>query len=141
MRLIFCVCTGVDPSNMLKIVIGPVICVFLLLLMGGVGFFMFKKKYVSSLIFITNVFPALSDFIHFVCRQTEGPTGRLYTSPNPEYFSPDEGEQHSVLLYMEEETSLVPFGRIMLRSIQIQFSSVCFNITLTVVLIQCDDHI
>jgi len=28
-------------------------------------------------------------------RQTEGPTGRLYTSPNPEYFSPDEGEQFS----------------------------------------------
>ncbi|KAA0719463.1 Insulin receptor [Triplophysa tibetana] len=56
----------VDPSNMLKIVIGPVICALLLLLMGGVGFFMFKKK------------------------QTEGPTGRLYTSPNPEYFSPDE---------------------------------------------------
>uniref|UniRef100_A0A673MM63 Tyrosine-protein kinase receptor n=1 Tax=Sinocyclocheilus rhinocerous TaxID=307959 RepID=A0A673MM63_9TELE len=28
-------------------------------------------------------------FVHLT-RQTEGPTGRLYTSPNPEYFSPDE---------------------------------------------------
>uniref|UniRef100_A0A3B1J7U9 Tyrosine-protein kinase receptor n=1 Tax=Astyanax mexicanus TaxID=7994 RepID=A0A3B1J7U9_ASTMX len=56
----------VDPSNMLKIVIAPVICIFLLLLMGLAGFIVFKKK------------------------QTEGPTGRLYTSPNPEYLSPDE---------------------------------------------------
>ncbi|KAL7879359.1 hypothetical protein SRHO_G00016130 [Serrasalmus rhombeus] len=55
----------VDPSNMLKIVIAPVICVALLLMLVG-GFAMFKKK------------------------QTEGPTGRLYTSPNPEYLSPDE---------------------------------------------------
>ncbi|XP_076829396.1 insulin receptor a [Brachyhypopomus gauderio] len=54
------------PSNLLKIVIGPVICILLLLLMALSGFIMFKKK------------------------QTEGPTGRLYTSPNPEYLSPDE---------------------------------------------------
>ncbi|XP_035392398.1 insulin receptor a [Electrophorus electricus] len=54
------------PSSMLKIVIGPVICVLLLFLMALSGFIIFKKK------------------------QTEGPTGRLYTSPNPEYLSPDE---------------------------------------------------
>ncbi len=34
--------------NILKIAIGPVICGVLLFLMGVVGFFMFKKKYVFS---------------------------------------------------------------------------------------------
>ncbi|XP_076149806.1 insulin receptor a [Alosa pseudoharengus] len=56
----------VDTTNMLKIVIGPVICSILLVMMMCLGIFVFKKK------------------------QTEGPTGRLYTSPNPEYLSPDE---------------------------------------------------
>ncbi|XP_063074525.1 insulin receptor a isoform X2 [Engraulis encrasicolus] len=56
----------VDPTSMLKIVIGPVICICLLFVVMCVGFVVFKKK------------------------QTEGPTGRLYTSPNPEYLSPDE---------------------------------------------------
>ncbi|KAL2097182.1 hypothetical protein ACEWY4_006389 [Coilia grayii] len=56
----------VDPTSMLKIVIGPVICICLLVVVVCVGFVVFKKK------------------------QTEGPTGRLYTSPNPEYLSPDE---------------------------------------------------
>ncbi|XP_030628980.1 insulin receptor a isoform X1 [Chanos chanos] len=49
-----------------SIVIGPVICGILIFVMGIGGFVMFKRK------------------------QTEGPTGRLYTSPNPEYLSPDE---------------------------------------------------
>ncbi|XP_062849775.1 insulin receptor a [Trichomycterus rosablanca] len=56
----------VDASNMLKIIIGPVVCIILLLLMGTAGFIYFKRK------------------------RMEGPTGVLYTSPNPEYFNPDE---------------------------------------------------
>lgn len=55
----------VDASNMLKLVIAPVVCIVLLLLVVA-GLFLFKK------------------------RRTEGPTGRLYTSPNPEYFNPDD---------------------------------------------------
>uniref|UniRef100_A0A8C8F2Y4 Tyrosine-protein kinase receptor n=1 Tax=Oncorhynchus tshawytscha TaxID=74940 RepID=A0A8C8F2Y4_ONCTS len=53
----------VDPSNMLKIIIGSVIFIVLLILMTAGGFLMFKKK------------------------QTQGPSGPLYTSSNPEYLS------------------------------------------------------
>ncbi|XP_055740156.1 insulin receptor-like [Salvelinus fontinalis] len=53
----------VDPSNMLKIIIGSVIFIVLLILMTAGGFVMFKKK------------------------QTQGPSGPLYTSSNPEYLS------------------------------------------------------
>ncbi|KAM6948796.1 insulin receptor a [Aplochiton taeniatus] len=52
-----------DPSSVLKIVIGPVICFVLLLLVAAVGFVMFKKK------------------------QTQGPSGPIYASSNPEYLS------------------------------------------------------
>ncbi|XP_061094093.1 insulin receptor b [Conger conger] len=52
-----------DPDGILKIVIGPVICIILLLIVGGGVFMEFKKK------------------------QTEGPTGPLYASSNPEYLS------------------------------------------------------
>ncbi|KAG7267041.1 hypothetical protein CRUP_017281 [Coryphaenoides rupestris] len=61
-------------SGLLKIVIGPVICFILLLCIAAGGFVMFKKK------------------------QTEGPTGPLIASSNPEYISasdvyvPDEWE-------------------------------------------------
>ncbi|CAL8254318.1 unnamed protein product [Merluccius merluccius] len=61
-------------SGLLKIVIGPVICFILLLCVGGGVFVIFKKK------------------------QTEGPTGPLIASSNPEYISasdvyvPDEWE-------------------------------------------------
>ncbi|XP_064187781.1 insulin receptor b [Anguilla rostrata] len=51
-----------DP-DILKIVIGPVICIILLLIVGGGVFMVFKKK------------------------QTDGPTGPLYASSNPEYLS------------------------------------------------------
>ncbi|KAM9500479.1 insulin receptor a [Clarias gariepinus] len=56
----------VDPTNMLKMILVPVVCVVLLVLLATGGFIMFRRK------------------------QAEGPTGRLYTSPNPEYLSPDE---------------------------------------------------
>ncbi|KAM4605480.1 insulin receptor a [Polymixia lowei] len=64
----------VDPTNLVKIVIGPVICFILLLIVAAAGFFMFKKK------------------------QTQGPSGPIYASSNPEYLSandmyePDEWE-------------------------------------------------
>ncbi|KAK6291194.1 hypothetical protein J4Q44_G00384050 [Coregonus suidteri] len=53
----------VDPSNMVKIIIGPVIFIVLLILVVAGGFVMFKKK------------------------QTQGPSGPLYISCNPEYLS------------------------------------------------------
>ncbi|KAJ8357694.1 hypothetical protein SKAU_G00204880 [Synaphobranchus kaupii] len=52
-----------DPFSVVKIVIAPVICVVLLLVMAGGAFLAFKKK------------------------QTQGPTGPLYASSNPEYLS------------------------------------------------------
>ncbi|KAG9350665.1 hypothetical protein JZ751_024554 [Albula glossodonta] len=52
-----------DRDGVVKIVIGPVICLILLLFVGGCVFMVFKKK------------------------QTEGPTGPLYASSNPEYLS------------------------------------------------------
>ncbi|XP_055721877.1 insulin receptor-like isoform X2 [Salvelinus fontinalis] len=52
----------VDPSNLL-IIIGPVIFMVLLVLVAAGGFVMFRKK------------------------QTQGPSGPLYTSSNPEYLS------------------------------------------------------
>ncbi|XP_058870993.1 insulin receptor-like [Acipenser ruthenus] len=63
-----------NHSNLAKIVIGPVICIILVLGAAGVVFMVVKK------------------------RQTEGPTGPLYASSNPEYLSandvyvPDEWE-------------------------------------------------
>ncbi|KAJ8373287.1 hypothetical protein AAFF_G00266430 [Aldrovandia affinis] len=51
------------PFSMVKIVIGPVICVALLLVVAAGAFVVFKKK------------------------QTQGPTGPLYASSNPEYLS------------------------------------------------------
>uniref|UniRef100_A0A8C3AAE6 Tyrosine-protein kinase receptor n=3 Tax=Cyclopterus lumpus TaxID=8103 RepID=A0A8C3AAE6_CYCLU len=52
-----------DPLYVLKIVVGPVICFVLLLFVAGAGFFMFKKN------------------------QTQGPSGPIYASSNPEYLS------------------------------------------------------
>ncbi|XP_023674618.2 insulin receptor-like [Paramormyrops kingsleyae] len=52
-----------DPFSMVKIVIGPVICIILLLAVATSGFLVFRKK------------------------RTEGPTGPLYASSNPEYLS------------------------------------------------------
>eukprot|EP00064_Thunnus_orientalis_P015399 superscaffoldBa00002846_g15451 len=52
-----------DPLNILKIVIGPVICFVLLLFVAVAGFVMFKKN------------------------QTQGPSGPIYASSNPEYLS------------------------------------------------------
>ncbi|XP_052332101.1 insulin receptor-like [Oncorhynchus keta] len=52
----------VDPSNLL-IIIGPVIFIVLLILVAAGGFVIFRKK------------------------QTQGPSGPLYTSSNPEYLS------------------------------------------------------
>ncbi|XP_071765280.1 insulin receptor a [Centroberyx gerrardi] len=52
-----------DPINVVKIVIGPVICFILLLFVAAAGFVMFKKK------------------------QTQGPSGPIYASSNPEYLS------------------------------------------------------
>ncbi|TNN58058.1 Insulin receptor [Liparis tanakae] len=52
-----------DPLYVLKIIIGPVICFILLLFVAAAGFFMFKKN------------------------QTQGPSGPIYASSNPEYLS------------------------------------------------------
>ncbi|XP_068604714.1 insulin receptor a [Brachionichthys hirsutus] len=52
-----------DPLYILKIVIGPIICFVLLLCVSTIGFIMFKKN------------------------QTQGPSGPLYASSNPEYLS------------------------------------------------------
>ncbi|KAK6311155.1 hypothetical protein J4Q44_G00192100 [Coregonus suidteri] len=52
----------VDPSSLL-IIVGPVIFVVLLILVAAGGFVVFRKK------------------------QTQGPSGPLYTSSNPEYLS------------------------------------------------------
>ncbi|KAG5848045.1 hypothetical protein ANANG_G00132670 [Anguilla anguilla] len=52
-----------DPFSIAKIVVGPVVCVILLLVMVAGAFLAFKKK------------------------QTQGPTGPLYASSNPEYLS------------------------------------------------------
>ncbi|KAM9789417.1 insulin receptor a [Neosynchiropus ocellatus] len=52
-----------DPLNVVKIVIGPVICFVLLLFIAVAGFVMFKKN------------------------QTQGPSGPIYASSNPEYLS------------------------------------------------------
>ncbi|KAF3858021.1 hypothetical protein F7725_011222 [Dissostichus mawsoni] len=52
-----------DPLYAVKIVIGPIICFVLLLFVAGAGFVMFKKS------------------------QTQGPSGPIYASSNPEYLS------------------------------------------------------
>uniref|UniRef100_A0A3Q3XF24 Tyrosine-protein kinase receptor n=1 Tax=Mola mola TaxID=94237 RepID=A0A3Q3XF24_MOLML len=52
-----------DPLYLVKIVIGPVICFFLLLFVALAGFVLFKKN------------------------QTLGPSGPIYASSNPEYLS------------------------------------------------------
>ncbi|XP_054622983.1 insulin receptor a [Dunckerocampus dactyliophorus] len=61
-----------DPLNVAKIVIGPVICVVLLLCVAVAGFVMFKKN------------------------QTQGPSGPIYASSNPEYLSAND-------MYEEDE--------------------------------------
>lgn len=109
---------------MLKIVIGPVICALLLLLMGGVGFFMFKKKYDVSFSIKKKSRALHCIWISFIScvymtRQTEGPTGRLYTSPNPEYFSPDEGEQLSLYTLKESILGRKSFDRCRLYFVQV----------------------
>ncbi|XP_063741563.1 insulin receptor a [Eleginops maclovinus] len=52
-----------DPLYVMKIIIGPIICFVLLLFVAGAGFVMFKKN------------------------QTQGPSGPIYASSNPEYLS------------------------------------------------------
>ncbi|XP_068196167.1 insulin receptor a [Antennarius striatus] len=52
-----------DPLYIFKIVIGPIICFVLLLCVSTIGFIMFKKN------------------------QTQGPSGPIYASSNPEYLS------------------------------------------------------
>ncbi|XP_013862871.1 insulin receptor a [Austrofundulus limnaeus] len=52
-----------DPLYIVKIIIGPIICVILLVLVSGTGFILFSKS------------------------QTQGPSGPIYASSNPEYLS------------------------------------------------------
>ncbi|KAL4608045.1 insulin receptor-like [Arapaima gigas] len=84
----------VDPFSALKIVIGPVICIVLLLFVAIIGFLMFKKK------------------------QTEGPTGPLYASSNPEYLSandvyvPDEWEVAREKIVLLRELGQGSFGMV-----------------------------
>ncbi|KAF7661876.1 hypothetical protein LDENG_00252400 [Lucifuga dentata] len=61
-----------DPINVVKIVIGPVICFVLLLFVAVAGFVLFKKN------------------------QTQGPSGPIYASSNPEYLSAND-------MYEEDE--------------------------------------
>ena len=57
-------CAGTDPTNMLKILIGPVICFILLLFVAGAGFVVFKKKYAIP----TNPHPDIDTlFLAFDC--------------------------------------------------------------------------
>ncbi|KAF7653328.1 hypothetical protein LDENG_00084730, partial [Lucifuga dentata] len=82
-----------DPG-VLKIVIGPVICFILLLFVGGGVFMIFKKK------------------------QTEGPTGPLIASSNPEYLSandvyvPDEWEVPREKIAVLRELGQGSFGMV-----------------------------
>lgn len=39
-----CVGSGVDPSNMIKIIVVPLVCVVLVVLMAMAGFIMVRKK-------------------------------------------------------------------------------------------------
>ncbi|MEQ2309757.1 hypothetical protein AMECASPLE_001873 [Ameca splendens] len=52
-----------DPLYVVKIIIGPIICIVLLLFVAVAGFIVFKKS------------------------QTQGPSGPIYASSNPEYLS------------------------------------------------------
>ncbi|XP_047223967.1 insulin receptor a [Girardinichthys multiradiatus] len=52
-----------DPLYVMKIIIGPIICIVLLLFVAVAGFIVFKKS------------------------QTQGPSGPIYASSNPEYLS------------------------------------------------------
>ncbi|XP_018583701.2 insulin receptor-like isoform X2 [Scleropages formosus] len=80
--------------NLMKIVIGPVVCLILLLLVGAGVFVMFKKK------------------------QIEGPTGPLYASSNPEYLSandvyvPDEWEVPREKISVLRELGQGSFGMV-----------------------------
>ncbi|XP_071399437.1 insulin receptor b [Centroberyx affinis] len=81
-------------TSVLKIVIGPVICFILLLFVGGGVFMIFKKK------------------------QTEGPTGPLIASSNPEYLSandvyvPDEWEVAREKITVLRELGQGSFGMV-----------------------------
>uniref|UniRef100_A0A667Y3Z9 Tyrosine-protein kinase receptor n=1 Tax=Myripristis murdjan TaxID=586833 RepID=A0A667Y3Z9_9TELE len=83
-----------DNTSVLKIVIGPVICFILLLFVGGGVFMIFKK------------------------RQTEGPTGPLIASSNPEYLSandvyvPDEWEVAREKITVLRELGQGSFGMV-----------------------------
>lgn len=82
-----------DPG-LIWIVIGPVICFILLLFVGGAVFVIFKKK------------------------QTEGPTGPLIASSNPEYLSandvyvPDEWEVPREKINLLRELGQGSFGMV-----------------------------
>ncbi|CAL8268794.1 unnamed protein product [Arctogadus glacialis] len=81
-------------SGLLKILVGPVICFVLLLCVGGGVFVVFKKK------------------------QTEGPTGPLIASSNPEYISasdvyvPDEWEVPRDKIVVMRELGQGSFGMV-----------------------------
>ncbi|KAG7456751.1 hypothetical protein MATL_G00239170 [Megalops atlanticus] len=85
---------GVDPFSVVKIVIGPVICVILLLAVAAGAFVVFKKK------------------------QTQGPTGPIFASSNPEYLSandvyvPDEWEVAREKISLLRELGQGSFGMV-----------------------------
>ncbi|XP_036409651.1 insulin receptor-like [Megalops cyprinoides] len=84
----------VDPFSVVKIVIGPVICVILLLAVAAGAFVVFKKK------------------------QTQGPTGPIFASSNPEYLSandvyvPDEWEVAREKISLLRELGQGSFGMV-----------------------------
>lgn len=76
-----------DPLHVVKIVIGPVICFVLVLCVALAGFVMFKKS------------------------QTQGPSGPIYASSNPEYLSTDVYEEDEWEVPREKITILRELGQ------------------------------
>lgn len=94
-------CWTGDPLYVVKIIIGPIICFVLLLFVAVAGFVMFRKKYAintfcSILLLIFKLFYILSVFIKyfslFPSSQTQGPSGPIYASSNPEYLSANDSK-------------------------------------------------
>ena len=75
-----------------KIIIGPVILLLILLFIAAGAFVVFRKKYVSPRSFLRTLAYSLNTDALSLLRQTEGPTGPLIASSNPEYISANDGK-------------------------------------------------
>ncbi|KAG7525081.1 insulin receptor-like [Solea senegalensis] len=100
-----------DPLYIVKIVIAPVICFVLLMFVAAVGFFMFKKS------------------------QTQGPSGPIYASSNPEYLSAND-------VYEEDEWEVARDKIAILRELgQGSFGMVYEGIAKDIIKGECDTHV